>query len=94
MISDHEKIFDGSKKNPVLNLIIFSVKDVIYQKRKTVKEMVITGVKKCLLKSPSVIKAKETLSDSIMAFEVNLNLFILDFREDIHTVGTSSDAKS
>ena len=47
--------------------------------------MVITGVKKCLLKNPSVIKAKETLSDSIMAFEVNWNVFILDFREDIHT---------
>ena len=41
MISDHEKIFRCSSNNQVTHLIIISVKDVIYQKRKEGKEMVI-----------------------------------------------------
>ena len=85
IISDHENIFGGPINSQVLNLIIISVKDVIYQKRRNGKEIMITDVKKCLLKNLNVIKAKETFSDNTIAFEENWNLFIQGFRRDIHT---------
>ena len=50
IISDHEKIFGCSTDNQVSQLLIISVKDVIYQKRKQGKEMTIADVKSCLLK--------------------------------------------
>ena len=87
--------FQDSLRNPArpssdqyehpIKVKLFSVKDVIYQKGKTGKEMVLRDVKKCLLKNLTVINAKETLSDNIVAFEEKWNLFIQDFREDIHT---------
>ena len=48
IISDHEKIFGDISNDHVLNIIIMSVKDVIYQKRKVGKEMTLSDVKKCL----------------------------------------------
>ena len=58
MISDHEKIFGGIFSDQVLNILIMSVKDVIYQKRKVGKEMTIFDVKKCLQKNLSILKSK------------------------------------
>ena len=49
IISDHEKIIGCSTSNQVTHLIIISVKDVIYQKRKKGKRMMILDVRKCLL---------------------------------------------
>ena len=56
MISDHEKIFGGISNNEVIHVIIMSVKDVIYRKRKIGKEMTLSDVKKCLQKNLSVFK--------------------------------------
>ena len=86
MISDHKKIFGCSSNtcNQVTHLIIFSVKDVILanQKRKEGKEMVISDVKKCLLKNVNIINSKDVVLDCIIIFENKWNSFI---RGDIHT---------
>ena len=50
MISDHET-----------PLLITSVKDVIYQKRRQGKEMIIADIKRCLLKNLSILKSREIL---------------------------------
>ena len=84
MISDQEKIFGCVQKNQITNLIITSVKDVIYQKGKEGKEMLTVDVKPSFLKNLNVIKAREILSDSLEVFENKWNSFITDFRSDVH----------
>ena len=82
IISDHEKICGCSTSNQIPHLIITSVKDVIYQKRKQGKEMMISDVKKkCLLKSLSILN---TIADKIAVFENNWDSFITFLRSDIH----------
>ena len=85
IISEQEKNFGSHQKNKVTDMIIISVKDVIYQKRKEGKEMVITDVKQCLQKNLRVQKSKEILSDTLGTFEENWNSFITDLRSDIYT---------
>ena len=85
MISDHEKICVCSTSNQVTHLIITSVKEVIYQKWKQGKEMMISDVQKCLLKNLSILKAKDTIADKIEVFENNWDSFIPDLRSNIHT---------
>ena len=60
-MSDHEEIVGFSSNNQVTHLKTISVKDVIYQKRKEGKEMVISDVKKCLLKNLNIIKSKDVV---------------------------------
>ena len=88
MISEQEKIFGSHQKDNVTDMIIISVKDVIYQKRKEGKEMVITDVKQCLQKNLRVQKAKEILSDTLGSFEEKWNSFITDLRSDIYTTNS------
>ena len=83
IISDHEKIFGSPLDDQITNLVIFSVKDVIYQKRKTGSQMAILDVKRCFLKNLSILKSKTT--DSNDTFEEKWEVFILNFRGDIHT---------
>ena len=80
-ISDHEKIFGGITNNQVLNVLILSVKDVIYQKRKVGKEMTLSEVKKCLLKNLSILKSKEIVSPGTDEFLNRWNPFIQDLNE-------------
>ena len=61
MISNHGKIYGCSTNNQITHLLITSVKDVIYQKRKQGKEMAIADVKRCLLNNLSILKAREIL---------------------------------
>ena len=61
IISDYEKMFGGPTNKSITNMIIISIKDVIYQKRKSGGEMMITDVKRCLLKNLNVLKSKEVL---------------------------------
>ena len=77
--------FGCSTNDQVTHLITTSVKDVIYQERKQGKEMMITDVKKCLLKNLSIIKAKDIKADKAAIFENTRDLFIKDLRYDIHT---------
>ena len=85
IISEQEKNFGSHQKDKVTDMIIMSVKDVIYQKRKEGKEMVITDVKQCLQKNLRVQKAKEILTDTLETFEEKWNSFITDLRSDIYT---------
>ena len=84
-ISDHEKIFGGITNNQVLNVLILSVKDVIYQKRKVGKEFTLSEVKKCLLKNLSILKSKELVLTGTDEFVNRWNPFIQDLNEDIYT---------
>ena len=83
IISDQEKIFGCSHGNQVANIIITSVKDVIYQKRKEGKNMQITDVKRCLLKNLNIIRAKAIQLDGLTDFEDKWDPFITDLRADI-----------
>ena len=85
MMSDHEKIFGCSTYNQITHLLITSVKDVIYQKRKQGKEMTIADVKRCVLKNLSILKAREILLNKTDLFEENWKIFITELRADIHT---------
>ena len=82
IVSDIDKIFGFSSNNQIVNLLIISVKDVIYQKRKTGNEMCITDVKRCLLKNLSILKSKELLNNTTIFFENRWGNFIRDFRND------------
>ena len=85
IISDHEKIFGTTDNIHVTNLLIISVKDVIYQKRKEGKTMSIIDVKRSLLKNLSIVKLKDVLQDDLELFEAKWEPFITDLRNDIHT---------
>ena len=49
------------------------------------KEMMISDVKKCLLKNISITKAKDIIADKTAMFENTWDLFITDFRSDMYT---------
>ena len=85
IISDQEFFFGTSEKFQVTNLIIISVKDVIYQKRKEGKTMSSIDVKRCLLKNLSVIKSKDIMQDDLENFEMKWEPFIVDLRNDAQT---------
>ena len=85
IISDHEKVFGSSSDDQMTDLAIFSVKDVIYQKRKTGSQMRLLDVKKCVLKNLSILKSKTTTVDDIDTFEEKWDVFILNLHGDIHT---------
>ena len=85
IISDQEKIFGTAENIQVTNLLIISVKDVIYQKRKEGKRMSIFDVKRCLLKNFSIIKLKDIIQDDLEHFEVKWEPFIIDLRNDAQT---------
>ena len=65
--------------------MIINVKDVIYQKRKQVKEMIIADVKGCLLKKMNITKTRYILLDKEESFEEKWNSFIVELRVDMHT---------
>ena len=47
--------------------------------------MVISDVKKCLLKNLNIIKSKDVVLDNHAIYENKWNSFITDLREGIHT---------
>ena len=77
IISDYENLFGGPTNKSITNMIAISVKDVIYQKRKSGGEMMITGVKRCLLKNLNILKSKEVLLDNLLTFENKWNILLL-----------------
>ena len=85
MISDHEKIFGCSSKDHICQLIIISGKDVIYQKRKSGKKMIITDVKRSLLKNLNILKSKSMVQNNQQHFLNLWEIFIEDLRNDTFT---------
>ena len=70
LVSDHEKTFGGYSSDQIMQVIIISVKYVIYLKRKQDKEKKV-DVKRCHLKNLNIIKAQEITTNNIDAFEEN-----------------------
>ena len=56
IISDQENFSGCTSKDQICQILIISVKDVIYQKRKSGTRMVITDVKRSLLKNLNILK--------------------------------------
>ena len=82
IISDFEKIFGSSTSNQMVNIIIISIKDVIYQKRKSGNVMEVTDVKRCILKNLCILKSRELSSQTDNTFENKWLNFIQDFKTD------------
>ena len=82
IISDFEKIFGSSTSNQMVNIIIISVKDVIYQKRKSGNVMEVTDVKRCILKNLCILKSRELSSQTDNTFDNKWLNFIQDFKTD------------
>ena len=87
VISDHEKYIGGYKSDQIMQVIITSVKDVIYLEQKQGKEIKVEDVKRCLevLKNLNIIKTREITTNNINSFEENWKPFITELRSDIHT---------
>ena len=85
IISDQEKIFGCTAKDQICQLVIISVKDVIYEKRKKGTKMSISDVKRSLLKNLNILKSRNMVQNNQTQF-VNLwDLFITDLRNDTYT---------
>ena len=72
-ISDIEEIFGEKYNNLMKHLIITSIKDVIYCKRKTGDNMQLSDVKRMLIKN---LKTQNLLKNSEIVFEDEWRTFI------------------
>ena len=64
-ISDTEKIFGEKYNNHFKHIIIISIKDVIYQKRKKGDKMYLQDVKRLILKNLHILKTQESLRNTL-----------------------------
>ena len=81
-ISDIEKIF-GEKHNDLLkHTVVLSIKDVIYQKRKTGKKFFLADVKRAFQKNIHILKTKDSLNQKESSFDDDWIIFIDCFRID------------
>ena len=85
IISDQEKIFGCTSKDPICQTLIISVKDVIYQKRKSGTRLEMVDVKRSLLKNLSILKSKNMVQNNHVQFQNRWEVFITDLRNDTHT---------
>ena len=81
-ISDIEKIFGDKNNSQVKQLIILSVNDVIYLKRKTGKRMTLGDLKRCLQKNINFTRLHQTMIRNGDIFDQVWNTFLIDVRED------------
>ena len=82
-ISDIEKIFGENTNSPITQLpvIILSVKDVIYLKRKTGKRMTLGDLKRCLQKNLNITRLHEIMIRNGDTLDQVWNTFLIDLRE-------------
>ena len=85
IISDQEKIFGCTSKDQICQTLIISVKDVIYQKRKSGTRMEMVDVKRSLLKNLSILKSKNMVQNNHVQFQNRWEVFSIDLRNDTHT---------
>ena len=78
-ISDTEKIFGEKCNNHFKHIIIISIKDVIYQKRKKGDIMYLQDVKRLILKNLHILKNQESLRNN---FDEDWKILIECFRND------------
>ena len=87
-ISEIEKIFGEKYNNLMKQLIITSVKDVIYCKRKTGDIMQLSDVKRMLCKNLHILKTQNLLKNSEIVFEDEWRVFIDILRTDHATINS------
>ena len=76
IILEYEQIFGGFTNDQVINVIIISVKNVTYLKRKQGKEMKIEDVKRSLLKNLNIVGARKIMTNTIESFDQKCKPFI------------------
>ena len=84
-ISDNEKIFGEKYNNHLKHIIVISVKDVIYQKRKVGNNMHLADVKRQVLKNLHITKTQELLKNQDTNFDEYWRTIIDCLRIDIST---------
>ena len=84
-ISDNEKIFGEKHNDKLKHIIILSIKDVIYQKRKIGNIMYLSDVKRQILKSLHITKTQELLRNDISNFDEIWRNVITPLRVDPST---------
>ena len=62
-ISDTEKIFGEKYNNHFKHIIIISIKDVIYQKRKKGDKMYLPDYRRLILKNIHILKTQESIKN-------------------------------
>ena len=75
-ISDTEKIFGEKYNYQLKHLIIISIKDVIYQKRKQGNTMLLFDVKRRIVKNLHILKTQELLKNSRSNFDNDWRVLI------------------
>ena len=85
IISDQENIFGCISNDQICHTLIISVKDVIYQKRKSGTRMVMSDVKRSLLKNLNILKSKNMVQTNQAQFLNFWEVFITDLRNDTYT---------
>ena len=84
-ISENEKIFGEKYNNHLKHIIVISIKDVIYQKRKLGNTMHLADVKRQVLKNLHITKTQELLKNQDTNFDENWRTIIDCLRIDIST---------
>ena len=81
-ISDTEKFFGEKYNYQLKQLIITSIKDVIYQKRKQGNTMLLFDVKRRIVKNLHILKTQELLKNSRSNFDNDWRVLINTLRID------------
>ena len=76
------------ENNQITQLIIITIKDVIYQKRKKGNNMTLGDVKRSLLKNLNMCKLSEMMKNNIDQFNHNWNTFIDTLKTDKDTMNS------
>ena len=84
-ISENEKIFGEKYNNHLKHIIVISIKDVIYQKRKLGNTMHLADVKRQVLKNLHITKTQELLKNQDTNFDEYWRTIIDCLRIDIST---------
>ena len=78
-LADVMKIFGTQDKDQIKHLILISMKDELYAKRKTGKKMELGNFKKYLLKNLNITRLHELTASDVESFDQWWNIF---FRTD------------
>ena len=81
-ICDTEKFFGEKYNDHLKHIIVISIKDVIYQKRKTGSILYLSDVKRTIQKNIHILKTKDSLSMNESNFDEDWKVIIDQFRTD------------
>ena len=81
-ISENEKIFGEKHNDHLKHIIVISIKDVIYQKRKLGNNMQLADVKRQVLKNLHITKTQELLKNENSNFDQDWRTIIDCLRTD------------